>query len=375
VRKNRIIDLFCGTGGFAQGFLSSSERFELVAAIDVLPRATQTTRANHKRCVVITEDLRRVRPSSLREQIAPGDIDLIIGGPPCQGFSSLRPFRSSTNDDPRNTLFEQFALYVHYFRPKCFVMENVVGLLTHEKGSTLEGIQQCFKNFGYDTSWRILNAAQYGVPQKRERFVLIGAQAGAHIEFPKPTHEFNGKTIGFKDRSKFVQSQSKLPRALSVVDAIGDLPPLESAGKESRYQQAPTTAYQASRRGDSRELTLHEAARHTTKMLEIIRHSGPNIKSIPDGLISSGFSSCYSRLDPLEPATTITVKFLSPASSKCIHPFQDRSLTPREGARIQSFDDDYVFVGGRCDIAAMIGNAVPPLLGKAIAASLSSLLN
>jgi DNA (cytosine-5)-methyltransferase 1 len=110
-------------------------------------------------------------------------------------------------------------------------------------------------------------------------------------------------------------------------------------------------------------------------MLEIIRHSGANIKSVPERLISSGFSSCYSRLDPLEPATTITVKFLSPASSKCIHPFQDRSLTPREGARIQSFDDDYVFIGAKCEIAAMIGNAVPPLLGKAIAGSVKTLLN
>lgn len=375
MRKYRVIDLFCGTGGFAQGFLNFSDRFELVAAVDNFPRATATTRANHENCVVVTEDLRKVRPSSLRRQLRPGSVDLIIGGPPCQGFSSLRPFRSSTDDDPRNNLFEQFALYVNYFRPKCFVMENVVGLLTHDKGATLNGIHECFRNLGYDTEWRILNAAQYGVPQKRERFVLIGAPIGAKIDFPNPTHEFNGRTIGFKDRTRFVESRSKLPRALSVMDAIGDLPPLASAEKQNHYHQPPNNAYQAARRRNADHLTLHEAARHTSKLLEIIRHSGPNIKCIPERLISSGFSSCYSRLDPQEPATTITVKFLSPASSKCIHPFQDRSLTPREGARIQSFDDDYVFVGAKCEIAAMIGNAVPPLLGQAIASSVMGLLN
>lgn len=371
---HRVIDLFCGTGGFAQGFLNADESFKLAAAIDILPLASATTAANHPECVSITEDLRHVRPSKLKRALGSASVDLIIGGPPCQGFSSLRPFRSSTNDDPRNSLFEQFALYVNFFRPKCFVMENVVGLLTHEKGSTLERIETCFHDLGYETSWRILNAAHFGVPQKRERFVMIGAERGAKIRFPQPTHQFGGKTIGFRDKSRLAVSTEGLPRALSVMDAIGDLPPLLSGELATNYETPPKNPYQRARRRRSRKLTLHESANHSAKMLEVMSYAGSSIRNIPEHLVQTGFSSCYSRLDPDEPATTITVKFLSPASSKCIHPFQNRSITPREGARIQSFDDDYKFVGPKTNIATMIGNAVPPLLGTAIARAVKPLL-
>jgi len=367
LRKRRIIDLFCGTGGFAQGFLDYSSEFEIAAAIDHLPEAAATTKANHPGSVVVTDDIRKVRPSVLRQQIGFEPIDVIIGGPPCQGFSSLRPFRSSTDDDPRNSLFEQFALYVNFFRPACFVMENVVGLLTHERGTTIESIQDCFYGIGYDTEWKILNAANFGVPQKRERFILIGAHRGEKITFPNPTHSFDGRTIGFRDRSKIVHSGGELPRALSVMDAIGDLPDISSGQKVTSYHSPPQNQYQAERRRGSDSLTLHEAANHAPHVLEIIKHAGESIRCIPPDLVSSGFSSCYSRLDPDEPSTTITVKFTSPASSKCIHPYQDRAITPREAARIQSFDDWYVFKGPKTQIAAMIGNAVPPLLGKAVA--------
>jgi DNA (cytosine-5)-methyltransferase 1 len=371
---HRIIDLFCGTGGFAQGFVDFNDDFEIVAAVDLLPEAIRTTKANHPACLAVADDVRNVRPSVLQQQLRTKEIDIIIGGPPCQGFSSLRPFRSSTEDDPRNSLFEQFALYVNYFRPKCFVMENVVGLLTHEKGHAIERVQQCFYDIGYTTEWKVLNAANFGVPQKRERLIMIGAQRGEKIRFPAPTHSFNGKTIGFRDRSKIVRSDAKLPRALSVMDAIGDLPELPSGGKATAYEAPPQNQYQEERRRGSETLTLHEAANHAPYMLEIIKHSGESIRCIPPHLISSGFSSCYSRLDPDEPSATITVKFTSPSSSKCIHPFQDRAITPREAARIQSFDDWYVFAGSKTQVATMIGNAVPPLLGKAVASAVASLL-
>jgi DNA (cytosine-5)-methyltransferase 1 len=166
-----------------------------------------------------------------------------------------------------------------------------------------------------------------------------------------------------------------LPAALTVMDAIGDLPPVGSGSEAIRYVQGPQNAYQAARRANSTELTLHQSTRHTAKMMEIIRHSGPNISFIPKHLITSGFSSCYSRLEADEPSPTITVNFVHPASNKCIHPVQDRALTPREGARLQSFDDKFKFAGtNRNATAKQIGNAVPPLLGEVLGRAVAGML-
>ncbi len=362
-----ILDLFCGTGGFSHGFASFDRRFKLLAAIDVEADPAATTQANHPDCLVIQKDIRLVTPSHLKRLIPRHRVDVIIGGPPCQGFSSLRPFRSSSDEDPRNTLFEQFALYVNYFKPRVFVMENVVGLLTYNDGATLGAIQQCFASMGYQTDWRILNAAHFGVPQKRERFIMIGRRGRGLIAFPAPTHRFDGKVIGYKDRSRMLVGSEGLPSAVTTSEAIGDLPPLVSGEESTRYTIEPQCAYQVDRRARSEILTLHCATKHNAKLLEIIKHSGHSISSVPPGLVTSGFSSSYSRLEPDRPANTITVKFTSPASNKCIHPFQDRAITPREAARIQSFDDDYVFVGSKTSVAYQLGNAVPPLLGRAIA--------
>ena len=369
-----ILDLFCGTGGFSHGFTSLSPRFHLRAAIDIESDAAATTQANHADAVVVQDDIRRVKPSAIKRMIQSQRVDVIIGGPPCQGFSSLRPFRSSEDEDPRNSLFEQFALFVNYFRPRVFVMENVLGLLTYEGGETLKSIQKCFDAMGYKTDWRILNAAHFGVPQKRERFIMIGRRGRGPIALPEPSHSFNGKGIGFKDRSRMLIGSDELPPALSTIDAIGDLPPVASGEERTRYTKMPKTDYQRERRGRAQTLTLHRATNHNAQLLEVIKHAGDSIACMPVGMVSSGFSSCYSRLDPKLPANTITVKFTSPASSKCIHPYQDRAITPREAARIQSFDDDYVFCGSKTSIAQQIGNALPPLLGRAIARPVMDML-
>lgn len=290
-------------------------------------------------------------------------------------------------DDPRNSLFEEFAAYVDYFRPKVFVMENVVGLATHNQGTTIEQMQECFDELGYTSDWRILNAAHFGVPQKRERLVMIGAQRGAQPRFPSPTHAGEFKTIGVRDPARrlappaptrtpglFESGEPKLPSALTAMEAIGDLPPVAAGEAAARYDRQPQNDYQAARRRHARRLELHMATNHSERMLEIIRHSGSNIRSVPHHLITSGFSSCYSRLEPDEPAVTLTVNFVHPASNKCIHPHQDRALTLREGARLQSFDDGFGFAGTRTQIAKQIGNAVPPLLGQAIAEAVLDIL-
>ncbi|MCQ3811496.1 MAG: DNA cytosine methyltransferase [Acidimicrobiia bacterium] len=383
----RVMDLFCGTGGFSKGF-ENTGAFRVDYGIDVLPVAIDTFRLNHTEAVSIAADIREIRLGSVSERVglSQGEVDVIVGGPPCQGFSSIRPFRSSTEDDPRNSLFEEFAGYVNYFRPPVFVMENVVGLATHKRGSTIEQIQECFEGLGYLSDWRILNAAHFGVPQKRERLVMIGAQVGIDLQFPGPTHAGDFKTIGVRDRSRRVlpptrhkglslfEEESKLLDAVTVMEAIGDLPPVIAGGWIEEYGLPPQGDYQAARRRNSERLEWHVATCHSERMLEIIRHAGSNISSVPEHLISSGFSSSYSRLDPDEPSVTLTVNFVHPASNKCIHPFQDRALTLREGARLQSFDDGFGFAGTRTQIARQIGNAVPPLLGQAIAESVMDML-
>jgi DNA (cytosine-5)-methyltransferase 1 len=379
----KVFDLFCGTGGFSKGFEKARNAdYRTVLGMDLLPMSVETFRRNHLGALGVCGDIRKVRCEELRERLGlrRGELGLIIGGPPCQGFSSIRPFRSSTEDDPRNSLFEQFANFVNYFRPRGLVMENVVGLATHQGGRTLAQMLECFSALGYACDWRILNAANFGIPQRRERLVLIGLEKGGRIAFPEPTHRCDGSTIGHRDRSRMLEadedlfSTRNLAPPVTVLDAIGDLPPIPSGGMAAAYHREPSHPYQRERRNGCRRLTLHFSTTHTPRMLEIIRHSGRNISSIPQHLITSGFSSCYSRLDGDMTSVTITVNFVHPASNRCIHPVCDRALTPREGARLQSFDDDFEFAGNRSQVVKQIGNAVPPLLGKAIGEALAPVL-
>ena len=359
-----LIDLFCGTGGFSHGFVRDG-RFKLIYGIDIDNIASQTARVNHKDSLIETGDITKITFTDLSERLGVDSVDVIIGGPPCQGFSSLRPNRSTNDNDSRNELYSYFIEFVKHFQPNVVVMENVVGLVTHRNGVTLSEVISGFNEIGYAVDWRILNCANFGIPQKRERFVLIGSKTGSNIRFPKPTHHFDGKVVGHRNKTRMILSDPSLPPALTVNSAISDLPPV-SRGEQVTHYNPPLNEYQIQRRAGSQELTIHKAANHSDKMMEIIRHAGDNIKSIPSNLITSGFSSCYSRMDGEKPGNTITVKFQSPASNKCIHPVQNRSITPREAARIQSFDDSFEFVGPLTQISNQLGNAVPPLLGNVI---------
>jgi DNA (cytosine-5)-methyltransferase 1 len=387
-QRLNVIDLFCGTGGFSKGF-ENTGHFKTVFGIDLLPHAVETFKLNHADAHGVAADMRDFPAERVAQDfgLRPGDVDVIIGGPPCQGFSSIRPHRGTNHDDPRNDLFLNFAHYVDFYRPKMFVLENVVGLATHKAGLTVEAMQEAFDGVGYETDWRILNAAHYGVPQKRERLVMLGVERGGFLSFPAPTHAGGkgmGRTIGYHKRERmhgieqgtlFGGVLPDLPPALTVADAIDDLPRIGSGGMATEYDQPPRTEFQAARRARAGgRLELHYSTRHSDKMMEIIRHSGPNISFIPPHLITSGFSSCYSRLAADEPSVTITVNFVHPASNRCIHPTLDRALTPREGARLQSYDDDFKFAGNRAQIVKQIGNAVPPLLGRAIGAHVAALL-
>lgn len=367
-QKIAVLDLFCGIGGFSHGF-ERTGAFEVAFGVDLLSDRITTFTANHPAATAWCEDINDLSLASL-SNYGPAP-RIIIGGPPCQGFSSIRPFRNLTEGDKRNNLFEHFILAVECFRPEWFVMENVVGLLTHKAGATLQHIVDLFTQIGYSVDWRILNAALYGLPQRRERLLLVGNRQKKCFVWPAPTHFFDGRSMAGRYGQKMPQDSlfdMPLLPAVTVMEAINDLPPVSSGQSANYYRNdVIATAYQRLMRGTEDVLRLHDATEHSSRMLEIIRHAGSNKSALPKGLVSSGFSSSYSRLDPNKPAVTLTVNFVHPASNKCIHPYQDRALTPREGARLQSFEDAFLFKGKRAQIVKQIGNAVPPILGQVIA--------
>lgn len=367
--KHCIMDLFCGVGGFSHGF-EETGLFQVSSGVDLLGDRLDTFCANHSSATAYGCDVRELAIKKV-EQDNPRPF-AVIGGPPCQGFSSLRPFRNIEWNDPRNNLGEEFVRVVAALKPEWVVFENVVGLVTHNKGKTLESISNAFQSLGYRTSARVLNGAQFGLPQKRERLILIGSLKGKAVDWPIPTHRYSRKSMAGKSdlvlQSKIDLFGLDLDDAVTFTAATSDLPTLASGQKSSTYPtDVQLTDYQKKMRSGASTLTLHEATNHSDKMLEIIKHAGANINVLPAGMVTSGFSSCYSRLAADEPSTTVTVNFVHPASNRCIHPTQNRALTPREGARLQSFEDTFKFTGTRSQTIKQIGNAVPPLLGKLIA--------
>lgn len=368
-----ILDLFCGTGGFSHGF-EQTGKFQVVGGLDLLPDRIETFVANHPTARATCGDIRTIGIDALFAGCPTPEV--VIGGPPCQGFSSLRPFRTLTERDPRNNLFEHFALVVNAVRPAWFVLENVVGLLTNQGGKILDAVLAVFEGAGYKLSWRVLNGAFYGLPQRRERFILVGSRDGVDFDWPEPTHYFDGakSMAGRHGQHREIGPlfSRHMRKANTVMDAIHDLPEIGAGESANHYRDdVIPTEYEMEMRGDSETVSLHEATRHSPKMLEIVRHAGFNKSALPAGMVTSGFSTCYSRLEPNLPSVTLTVNFVHPSSNKCIHPHQDRALTPREGARLQGFPDAFEFLGSRAQIVKQIGNAVPPLLGRVIAESLA----
>ena len=373
--KVSVLDLFCGCGGLSHSFEQTGQ-FAVTAGLDLLGDRIETFRRNHPHAVCIQGDVREF-PREELDRLAMGP-KVIVGGPPCQGFSSIRPFRTLTEGDPRNTLIEEFVLIVSELRPKWFVFENVVGLLRHDKGRAFQALIQGFADAGYTTDWRVINMALLGLPQVRERLVIVGNRESEVFDWPLPTHYYEGRSMAGNDAQRLQVDPlfvGLLPPAITVGDAIGDLPAVASGMSAEHYDDdIPASGYAKALRDDCDRLTLHEATRHREKMMEIIRLSGTNRFALPEGMTTSGFSSSYSRLEADRPSVTLTVNFVHPASNRCIHPEQHRALTPREGARLQGFPDSFEFAGTRAQIVKQIGNAVPPILGRAIAERLTRVL-
>lgn len=339
----RIIDLFAGVGGLSQGF--SKAGFDVALAIENDVNIAEAFRQNHPNVPVIANDIRHVNVEDTYQLIGP--VEGIVGGPPCQGFSQ-KGQRKSVSDE-RNFMFRSFINFVEIFRPPFFVMENVPNITTTEKGYFRKEVLAAFERLGYSVAHNVLNAANFGVPQLRRRAFFLGTLNGTATELPAT----NGKRT-------------------SVRDAIYDLPFISSGEGADFYQYTsrPQSAYQELLRTSSPGIYNHFATSHSKIALErlsmIPKGAGREVLP-PEHRTKSIYSGTWTRLREEEPAATITTRFDTPSSGLFTHPILDRCLTVREAARIQSFDDKFIFTGNKTSQMKQVGNAVPPLLAYEVA--------
>ncbi|MDY6049169.1 MAG: DNA cytosine methyltransferase [Corynebacterium sp.] len=385
MRAMTSIDLFAGAGGLTEGLRRAG--FQSLYANEVVEQYAETFALNHPSVLVDARDIREVNAREVRERLGlePGELDLVAGGPPCQGFSINAPVRSTS--DYRNHLFREFLRFVEEFSPKQVLIENVPGLVSFSKGDTLTAIVEALSALGYQADVRLLYAPNFGVPQTRWRTIIIGAR-GATLpdsSFPAPTHSAP-RRINFTSSwagKNLVQSDpvGGLPFT-SVADAISDLPPLKSGESYSAggaYQAEAISSYQRLMREGSAGIFNHEAPRLSLTNLERLSYIpvGGNWTDIPHELLPKGMQRArtsdhtkrYGRVSPRGLASTILTK-CDPHWGAYIHYEQQRVFTVREAARLQSFPDTYRFLGSRVDQFAQVGNAVPVLLAEAVGKAL-----
>lgn len=397
-----VFDLFAGAGGFGLGFEQAG--FEVSLALEMDAWACDTLRQNHPDMTIIQTDIRGFANPQVIKAVSKIRPDIIIGGPPCQGFSIAGPAQKDLKD-PRNTLFKDFAKWIEVLEPKSFAMENVKGLLSRRNSdgeNVVEIMKRTFADLGYFVEVWTLNSAEYGVPQIRERIFIVGHQKGSEIGKPPVTHTFN-KMISNNGNLTLFEEQDLKP-ALTLWDAISDLPEL-TAGKgeeEQIYNSEPETGYQELLRNSSEMLYNHVAMQHSKRLVERFKHIkwGESSSDVPTehsarkrngngDLSGKVYDQNNRRLHPQKPSHTIAASFYA----NFVHPYQDRNLTAREGARIQSFPDSYKFMGKKTVVSHkllqrekrfeekflcqynQIGNAVPPLLAEAVAAHLKEKLD
>lgn len=339
-----VIDLFSGVGGLSLGFEMAG--FQIVFANEYDESIAASYCKNRPSVRMLVRDITEL-PIEETFSAYRGKVDLVIGGPPCQGFSQKG--KRKTIYDKRNFLFLYFYKVVSWVKPKYFIMENVPNLLTSEHGYFKREIEELFGGLGYQINADILNAADFGVPQNRKRAIIIG-RLGAHkVEMP----HINTKRV-------------------SIWDAISDLAFLDSGeGSEvQNYFMSPQTEYQKRLRRGSSLLYNHVATKHSDvaiSRLQLIPPDKGREVLPPEHKTKSIYSGTWCRMQRDSISATITTRFDTPSSGRFTHPFLNRAITVREAARIQSFPDTFIFYGNKGSQMKQVGNAVPPLLAKAIA--------
>lgn len=342
--KLKVIDLFCGCGGLSYGFTKA--KYDIVLGVDHWKDAILTFNHNHEKPVGIVADLFKETPHSIAQRTKVLKADVIIGGPPCQGFSIAG---KRVIDDERNQLYKSFVSFVEYYKPKVFLMENVPNIISMGGGVVKNTIIKDFEAIGYNVVYKILLASDYGVPQNRRRAFFIGTKGETEFVFPNPT----------------VQNH------IASHEAISDLP--ENSLKDgTKYPITPKSEYQRSVRMDSKGIFNHEITNHKEQTVEIIAMvpDGGNYKNLPKELHKTRkVNIAWTRLNSQKPSFTIDT-----GHRHHFHYKFNRVPTVRESARIQSFPDKFIFQCSKTSQYKQVGNAVPPILANVLAESLKRYL-
>jgi DNA (cytosine-5)-methyltransferase 1 len=365
--RPKAIDLFCGCGGISAGLREAG--FFILAGSDIEPNYICTFRHNFPEAQPITDDLSALSPLKFMDRLGlePGELDLLAGGPPCQGFSKNVPRKNRFLDLPNNLLVRTFIEYVEALQPKVVLMENVAEMKNGFDQTYTQEILSRLGADGYTVSYSVLNAADYGVPQRRRRAFFLAHKLRTSLDFPLPTHA-RAETRE-SDSLSFPWMGSK--RHVTVWEAIGDLPSVshEDARKEYLYCCEPFTEYQDMMRKGRKTVSNHTPRTLAPTQYERLAsiEPGEGIKDLPDHLRpKSGYSGAYGRLTKDMVAPTITRWVFHPGSGRFGHPQDIRVITIREAARLQGFPDDFEFTGTYTQQAGQLGNAVPPLLVRKI---------
>jgi DNA (cytosine-5)-methyltransferase 1 len=356
------IDLFCGAGGLSEGFRQAG--FHVLAGQDYDNQAGATFTATHPDATFIGGPIQDVTPEQLLKTagVKRGEIDVIVGGPPCQGYSVYNHQRGE--NDPRASLFREYLRIVEGVQPRWLVMENVTGITSVAGGNIVREIFDGMASLGYRVVMKVLRAEEYGVPQERRRVFFIATRTDSPILFPQPTHG------------------PELEPFVTVWDAISDLPVLINGERDAgpqTYARKPQSGYQAILRGACSSVFNHSASRLSRINEERMRHIPPggSWRDIPPELLPAGMLKAkrsdhtkrYGRPRKSDLACTILTK-CDVHWGAYIHPVQDRALTVREAARLQSFPDFFQFKGSKTEQYIQVGNAVPPILGRRVAEAL-----
>lgn len=338
------IDLFCGCGGLSLGFEKAG--FNILLGIDSWDDAIATFNYNHKNSKGICADLSKLNAKDVEPNLNGKVVDVIIGGPPCQGFSVAG---KRILDDERNKLYKNFLRFVEYFKPKAFMMENVPNILSIGGGIVKTSIIKDFSDLGYDIVYKILTASDYGVPQNRRRTFFVGLKNIREFHFPNPT----------------------VTKKITSKEAISDLPDFTVADGE-KYPSNPKSDYQKLMRKNTEKLYNHRITVHTeqTKKIIALVPDGGNYKDLPVELQNTRkVHIAWTRLDSSKPSFTIDC-----GHNHHFHYKYNRVPTVRESARIQSFPDDFIFLGKMGSQLKQVGNAVPPLMAEEIAKQIKNYL-
>ena len=342
--KPTVIDLFCGCGGLSFGFIEAG--YDVLLGIDHWKDAIITFENTHKNAKGIVADLFTETPKDISKQTGIKDIDVIIGGPPCQGFSIAG---KRIIDDERNQLYKSFVSFVDFYKPKAFLMENVPNIVSMGKGIVKDSIIKDFEKLGYTVVYKVLLASEFGVPQNRRRAFFVGTKNNKEFVFPEPT--------------------TKNP--VNAEDAISDLSE-KSIIDGTNYKTEPKSDYQKLIRGKSNFIYNHEITNHseqTTSIISLVPDGG-NYKDLPEELRKTrNVNIAWTRLNSKKPSFTIDT-----GHRHHFHYKYNRVPTVRESARIQSFPDTFIFLGSKTSQYKQVGNAVPPILAQIIATEVKKYL-